>query len=281
MSGPRVGRRQLEAVSASLGERDSAILTSLAANRFLTTGQICRLHFSTTGSGAKTSLRRTNRALAKLGSLQLIDALERRVGGVRAGSASYVWFISPLGGRLLQMAGAMPERQKWQRQPEPSLTFLHHTLAVAEVSVRLSEAQRRGEITVLEVQREPESWRTYTGSGGVTTWVKPDLALVTAVDDFEDHWFLEIDLATEHPSRVIRTCLAYQAYLRSGEEQRRLGIFPAVVWIVPTTKRKDVLLVRMADERKISANVFHVILLDELVSLLSAGTPAEPEEAAS
>ena len=69
--------------------------------------------------------------------------------------------------------------------------------------------------------------------------LKPDLAVVTATAKFEDHWFFEVDLASEPPSRIIRTCLNYQEYRRSGVEQRRLGLFPAVVWIVPTGRRKQ------------------------------------------
>jgi hypothetical protein len=114
------------------------------------------------------------------------------------------------------------------------------------------------------------------GSGGGTLRVKPDLSLVTATEEFEDYWFLEIDLATEPPSRIIRTCLAYEAYRRSGEEQKRLGLFPAVVWIVPTVKRKGAIESRLVEARDIDSGLFTVITLDELEPLLRRGASTSP-----
>lgn len=101
--------------------------------------------------------------------------------------------------------------------------------------------------------------------------LKPDLAVSTASVDFEDYWFLEIDLATEPPSRVVRACLNYEAYRRSGIEQRRLGIFPAVVWIVPTPRRKEILETRLNSDKQITNGLFHVVVLDEFEALIRGG----------
>jgi len=164
----------------------------------------------------------------------------------------------------------LPRRQ---RHREPSTTFLEHTLAVAEVSLRLREIANRGEVTLLDVQHEPACWRPYSGPGGGTVRLKPDLAVVTATEKFEDHWFFEVDLATEPPSRVLRACLNYQAYRQSGVEQRRLGLFPAVVWIVPTGRRKEILERRLGQHKALSARLFSVITLDELETLIQRGAP--------
>lgn len=110
--------------------------------------------------------------------------------------------------------------------------------------------------------------------------LKPDLAVVTATEAFEDHWFFEVDLATEPPSRVVRACQNYQAYRQSGIEQRRLGLFPAVVWIVPTGRRKATLESHMDQHDAISARLFTVITLDELETLIEHGAAcATPEQA--
>lgn len=279
MSGQRVSRRRLEAIGASLAERDQQILVSVATHRFLTTRQICRLHFAEKATET-AALRSANRTLDRLRELRLIVPLERRIGGVRAGSGAYVWSLGCVGARLLQRADDGKEPSRRWRESEPARTFMMHTLAVAEVSLRLTEAARRGEVALLSVQHEPDCWRTYVGSGGGALRLKPDLAAVTATGKFEDHWFFEVDLASEPPSRIVRACLKYEEYRRSGAEQRRLGLFPAVIWVVPGEQRKLTIRARLEQEDAISPGLFHIITLDELEGLVRQGPVDESAQSA-
>jgi len=274
VSGQRVSRRELERIRANLTERDTQIVASVAMHRLLSTRQICRLHFGDKPTET-AALRSANRTLAKLRDLRLLVALDRRIGGVRAGSGAYVWSLGQVGARLLQRADDVEGLPRRQRKFEPSSTFLEHTLAVAEVSLRLTEAAQRGHVALLDVQYEPACWRAYIGPGGGIARLKPDLAIVTATGEFEDHWFFEVDLATEPPSRVIRACLNYQEYRRSGVEQRRLGLFPAVVWIVPTLRRKETIESRLRRYDGISPGLFTVITLDQLEALIQGGSGCE------
>ena len=270
MSGQRISPRKLEGIRESLADRDMQILASVFAHRLLTTHQICRFHFADKPTET-AALRSANRALDKLRGLRLLTALDRRIGGVRAGSGAHVWSLGHIGARLLQRADDVSGLPRRQRKFEPSITFLEHTLAVAEVSLRLTEAARRGDAALLDVQHEPVCWRVYVGSGGGIMRLKPDLAVLTATDEFEDHWFFEVDLATEPPSRVIRSCLNYQEYRRSGVEQRRLDLFPAVVWIVPTARRKETIGAHLQKHENIDQRLFTVITLDELEALIHSG----------
>ncbi|MCL5734750.1 MAG: replication-relaxation family protein [Actinobacteria bacterium] len=274
MSTQRVGRRQLESIRESLADRDVEIVETVAIHRFLTTRQICRFHF--TDKLTKTAaLRSANRCLVKLRDLRILVSLDRRIGGVRAGSGSFVWGLGQIGARLLHEAKRAEEAPARYREHEPSTTFLKHTLAVAEVALRLSEAANGARFAIIDIQREPACWRAYNGSGGGTLRIKPDLAVVSATEDFEDHWFFEIDLATEPPSRVVRTCLSYQDYHRSGNEQRRLGLFPAVVWIAPTARRKETIESRLSENPAIDVRLFRVITMDELETLMQRGAACE------
>lgn len=199
MSTQRVGRRQLASIREGLTDRDMEILETVAIHRFLTTRQICRFHF--TDKSTKTAaLRSTNRSLVKLRDLRILVSLDRRIGGVRAGSGSFVWGLEQIGARLLHEAKRVEGAPARYREHEPSTTFLKHTLAVAEVALRLAEAARAGRFTIMAIQHEPACWRAYNASGGGTLRIKPDLAVVSATEDFEDHWFFEVDLATEPPS---------------------------------------------------------------------------------
>lgn len=38
---------------------------------------------------------------------------------------------------------------------------------------------------------------------------------------------------------ISRKCHAYAAYWRSGTEQRRHGVFPRVVWVLPDDRRRQ------------------------------------------
>lgn len=82
--GVRVGRNQLEKYNEELSTRDREILASLKKCKFLLTGQIQRLHI-TNASTQKAARRAAARELRKLKDYGLVNTLERRIGGTRAG----------------------------------------------------------------------------------------------------------------------------------------------------------------------------------------------------
>src|SRR5437588_1242946 len=194
-----LGRRGLAQLRERVSERDLDVIRSVAEHRFLTTRQLEALHFAdhaTELAGARVC----RRVLARLTDERLLARLERRVGGVRAGSASFVYALGPVGGRLVD-----GERR---RITEPSTTFLTHTLAVAQTRVELVQASGVGQLELLSVDVEPRCWRRYIGSGGAREVLRPDLYVVTGSGEFEDCWFVEIDRGTESPLALRRKCRA-------------------------------------------------------------------------
>lgn len=90
--------------------------------------------------------------------------------------------------------------------------------------------------------------------------------------DYEDHWFFEIDLATESPSRIINKCQQYYRYFQSGTDQRNNGVFPLVVWITLDKKRAASLKSSIAETYAASGKeLFVVITPDELETLICKG----------
>lgn len=266
----RTGRREVEVIGKSLSDGDLAILGSVAKHRFLTTNQICRFHF--TDKPTKTAaLRSANRTLARLRELRLLVNLQRRIGGVRAGSGSFVWTLGITGARILNNGDADGSTSGRYREHEPTTTFLEHHLAVAEVHLVLQTIAAGQAIALSNLQLEPTCWRSYLGLGGEMRWLKPDLAATTTTDDFEDHWFFEIDRGTEPPSRVLRKCQQYRGYQATGIEQRRIGVFPAVVWIVPSSKRVQSLQIYLKEHEVMSDQLFSFITLDQLGDLVVSG----------
>ena len=220
-----------------LTDRDLAVLQDVAKFRLLTTRQIQRLHFDTAHATPVAAARACNRTLARLRDARVLRALERRIGGVRAGSAGFVWYLGPSGERLLQTLdpSAVGGRHNYR---EPSRHFVEHTLAIAELAVQTIEAERAGDLEVLELQTEPASWQQSLSRFGTTQTLKPDLRLVTASGDYEQHRFVEADMATEHLPVILRQCAAYQAFRATGRYQAAHGLFPAVLWVTPTPARK-------------------------------------------
>src|ERR687888_1729870 len=144
-----LGRRGLAQLRDHLSERDLDVIRSVAEHRFLMTRQLEALHFAdhaTELAGARVC----RRVLARLTDERLLARLERRVGGVRAGSASFVYALGPVGGRLL-------DGQR-RRVVEPSTTFLIHTLGVAQTHVELVQAARSGQLELLSAVVEPGCW---------------------------------------------------------------------------------------------------------------------------
>ena len=256
-------------VSSRLSERDWQILGTVRAFRFLTTRQLARQHFAMTDPHAVIP-RSANSALQRLRDLGLLVNLERRIGGVRAGSGGHVWQITDLANRLL-VEHLGEESGPRTRPSEPSTTFLDHTLAVAEVVITLQDTSHAG-VEIEQLQLEPDCWRTYLGAAGETRTLKPDLASTNQTGGYTDFYFWEVDRATEAPNRVIRKCLQYQQYRATGAEQKVHGLFPAVVWVVPNQRRLDQLTRRLAAETEIDQRLFTVIGLEQLSVLVQLGT---------
>lgn len=256
------------AVSTRLSERDWEVLATVRAFRFLTTRQLARQHFGLTEPGAVIP-RTANSALARLRDLDLLVNLDRRIGGVRAGSGGHVWQLTDLGNRLLaeHLGEAVGARV---RPSEPSTTFLDHTLAIAELVITLQDSTKNG-VTIERLQAEPDCWRTHLGAAGEARTLKPDLASVSQCEGFTDFYFWEVDRATEAPNRVVKKCLHYQQYRDTGAEQRVQGLFPAVVWVVPHPRRREQLERRLAAETQIDQRLFTVIELDQVRNLVRYG----------
>lgn len=264
----RVSLRRLEEIDKSLSERSKKILISLQKHRYMLTSQVQRLYFYDAVS-ASAALRATTRTLKSLSELGLIDHLARRIGGVRAGSGALVWYLTHAGERLLRLHEQ--RKSPIKRFFEPSPYFLAHCLAVADIAAEITEMCRKFEkMQLIELQPEPECWRTYSEYGSAVS-LKPDLFAVTASNKYEDCWFIEVDLNTESPAKVIEKCERYHRYYRSGLEQDATGVFPLTVWIVPDVDRKNRLIsaIRAAFDKQ--PKLFAVILKDELEALIRQG----------
>jgi len=217
MKRPYLTARRVAAIGEQLSDRDEALLQDVGRLRLVSGDQLARLHYGTSAS----SRRLARLDLKRLVAMRVLARTERRIGGVRAGSAGFVYGLDVAGQRLL-----WPERRRRWAITTPGEMFGRHTLAVSEVYVRLRTAERSGGFTLSVFDTEPACWRRYVGPGGAAVVLKPDAHVVTASAGYEDHVFVEVDLATETRPRLLTKARRYVDYYRSGREQARFGVFP-------------------------------------------------------
>lgn len=249
----------------TLSERDHAIVETLDSLRVATTAQLRRLHFSSLTD--VSAARQAPKTLGRLANVGVLTVLPRTVGGARAGSSATVWALDVAGQRLASEAGpagGVRTRRPWV----PSLPFVAHRLAVSELYVQLTEADRAGTCELLHFDAEPQSWRRFTAPHGAAAYVKPDAAVRLAVGAFERGAFIEIDRATEARPTLARKCTAYRRYWEGSREQARFGYFPRVVFAVPTEARKAAVAEVFAAQPEEAWELFRVVLADELTSAL-------------
>lgn len=255
-------------LSRPLCDRDHLIVHAVAAYRVLSGDQIRRWFFPTLDHGsAAGALRRSQRSLRRLVIDGVLATLERRVGGVRAGSAGYCYVLGYRGQKLVN-----PNRRARSAYTLGD-RFVAHALAVSDIAVQLIEAERAGALEVLEVQPEPDAWRRYVAGSGTVEVLKPDLFTAIGVNADEHRWFIEVDRATESLARVERKSRQYLTYLRTGREQELHGVFPKVLWTVPHDTRRAQLLGVMARLPPPADRLFAVTLHEHTINHLRGGTP--------
>lgn len=261
----RVGRHQLARLAEQLSDRDLQVLRTVHLFRLARGDQLQRLHFHTIATTVGAS-RVSRRALQRLVEHGLLARLERRVGGHTAGSTSHTYTLTGPGKRLLAQTGA-PVSDRGLHQP--GVAFHRHTLAITELHVQLTQADRAGQLELVAFDPEPCSWRS--SSGGRV--VKPDAFVITATGEFEHIWFVEIDLATEGRRTIHGKLTTYLAHHATGIEQRAHDVFPKVVWLTPTPERARTITTVVNTLPEHQRGIFTTATIDQAVNVLTGDTP--------
>lgn len=259
---------------APIHPMQARLLALVAAHRFATTTQLARLTAPEYASPA-SALRQTQRHLASLAQQRLLTSLERRVGGWQGGSAVTIWAATTRGHRLVA-ADEGEEVPRRQRPREVSTTFLDHLLAITEVRTSIEEAVRQQTDTEAAVALEPECWRTALSPSGQVQVLRPDMAVTITSPAYEDRYLIEVDRATENPGRVIATCWRYQEHQAASSQASDDGVVPLVVWLVPGDRRRHRLERAIAHSTGLLRDLFRVIRLDQLPTLIHGGPAAIP-----
>jgi hypothetical protein len=234
MSGRHITTAALLTIQSELTERDLVLLKYVSELRFVTGAQLTRLCFH--GSDDRAA----RRTLLRLIKLDTLERLPRSVGGVRSGSAGFVYRLGVAGQRLAIMQGWQPERRT-RRWLVPGTLFVAHALEVTELHTQLIDAERAGHVELLERTSEPVCWRRIVQLGAEQPTLKPDSFVRLGSGPYEDSYFIEIDRDTEGSRTIDRQLRAYVAYYETGAEQTKHGVFPLVLWLTTTDERVAVI----------------------------------------
>jgi len=260
----RLGATRVMALAETLTDREWSILTTINRLRLATGLQLERLHFAELTGKSRSVVRW--RVLKRLVDAQALMPLARRVGGSLRGSAQLTYALDVAGERLLRLRRNLSQTTERIRRPGPiGDRFVAHTLATSELYVQLVERSQAESFALDAFQAEPAAWWP-NGAGG---WMKPDAYLSISADEFTDHWWIEVDLATEAVPTLRGKFLAYIDFVALGQ----LGpgdVVPRVLVTVPTLTRRDVIASVVAKLPAPADELFAVVLHDEAVGWLTA-----------
>jgi hypothetical protein len=270
----RVRTAHVIALAETLSEREWQITRTVNRLRLATGLQLERLHFAEMTGKSRSVVRW--RILKRLVDAQVLMPLTRRVGGGLRGSAQLAYALDVAGERLLRLRRNLRDDTERIRRPAPiGERFVAHTLATSELYVQLIEHSRLDGFTVDEYLAEPAAWWP-NGAGG---WMKPDAYLSISSGDVVDHWWIEVDLATEAVPTLRGKFMAYLDFVSLGQ----LGpsaVVPRVLVTVPTVARLDVMTSVTAKLPAPADEMFVVALHDQAVDTMIAELHAADSEAA-
>jgi hypothetical protein len=215
-------------------DRDWQLVMEVNRLRIASGDQLERLCFTAVAAGRSRTVTRS-RVLARLTHWRVLVPVGRRIGGQAKGSTVQAFALDSVGQRLIrqrQLAEATAVRVR--RPGPPGERWLRHTLAVSQLYVELTEQARRSGWHLAEFTAEPGAhWPD--GAGG---WLKPDAYAVLERPGARDHWWIEVDLATESLPTIRGKLQSYLDFQQRGTRGPG-GVMPWVLVATVSAKRRD------------------------------------------
>jgi hypothetical protein len=208
----RVRLPHVEWVAERLSDRDWQIIEAVNRLRLMSGSQLERLCFATLAGHTRVVVR--GRVLRRLVQWQVLIVLPRRIGGASRGSSSSVYALGATGARLCAERQGATMAQKRVRHPSaPTERSVRHTLAVTDLYVHVVELARKQSAHLVVFEAEPASWWP-NGLGG---FIKPDAYACLTRGTVREHWWVEVDLATESLPTIKRKLLTYLDFVERGQ----------------------------------------------------------------
>jgi hypothetical protein len=232
----RVRQSHVDWLNARMSDRDWDVVEVVNRLRVASGNQLERTCFAGLPAGRSRTVIRS-RGLRRLVSWRVLTPVGRRVGGREKGSTVQVFALDSAGQRLLKERQlAAGEAVRVRRPGAPGVHSLRHLLAVSELYVELTEQARAANVTLAVFKAEPGAhW-----PNGLRGWLKPDAYAVLERPGARDHWWIEVDLATESLPTVSAKVQTYLDFRRRGQYGPD-DLTPWVLVSTVTTRRRDAL----------------------------------------
>ena len=231
MTPVRLTVARLRQLATELPDRYTVPVLHLSRARVLSGGQLDRL-LRQPDTAPKAASRARQRAMTHLIGLGLVARLDRRIGGVRAGSAGYVHVLSPAGYKFAAILTGQQLPGPVRRFRAPGPMFVAHALDIAEIYVQLTEASSKdGGFRVATFVTEPATWWRESG-----IFLRPDAYTALATSHYRDVWWVEIDRGTESIPRLHDKLRDYLDHADSGGTGPD-GALPRVLITTPSARR--------------------------------------------
>lgn len=184
-----------------------------------------------------------DRVLGRLVQLSYLARVGRRASGINGGAGAYVYQLGRYGRLLLGVEG----------RPSPNVNT--HALMIADTYLELRRTEKTGVLTV-------KQWE-------VERSVPPIRADLFAEVDYPTQgrgssYFLEIDLATERPVRIVEKLAGFWNAAQHWNEE----YFPYVVFVVNHEARAAELQRIIRGLPKERREMVRVVLMGELIGEL-------------
>lgn len=232
-----------------ISPRDDRILQQVARFGQLTSAHIRTLEFD--GLKSHTSCYAVLKRLTD--KQKLLATVERRgIGGWKGGSGQYVYQLTARAYRYLEIEPIPPRHT----------VMSVHSMGIADAYVAVTEAVRRGEVTLLEDPKiEVEASVTVDH-----VQIIPDLAfrLHVAALNKEGRLFVEIDTGTEGREKIEDKMRRYNYLYRHWSEQT----FPTIFFLSTRPERLAKLRYKVDQAPPEARHLFRVNTLESFPQLL-------------
>jgi hypothetical protein len=123
-----------------------------------------------------------------------------------------------------------------RRPGTPGERTIRHMTGVSELYAGLVTLGRAEGFVVANFTTEPACWWPWPNSRG--GYVKPDAYVLVTSGAVRDHWWVEVDMATESLPTIHKKLLVYLDFLRRGQLGPG-GVMPRVLVSTITEQRQD------------------------------------------
>ncbi len=249
-------------IADHLSARDWQIIEVTNRLRLVSGQQLERFCFQALDGHAREVVR--GRVLRRLVRWQVLAVSARRIGGTARGSAGAAFALGSAGARLcLTQQSALGTRPRVRHPGVPTERAVRHTLAVSELYVSLVEQGRQHNASVVTFQAEPASWWP-NGLGG---YLKPDAYTLLAAGVVREHWWIEVDLATESLPTITRKLTVYLDFVARGQFGPQ-GVVPRVLISTVTPERRDAIQVIVSQLPAPASDLFLVVTHPEAPAMI-------------